>query len=177
MSRIGLKKKIIPDNTEVSVDGSLVKVKGPLGEITRKFNNVVKIEVKGNEVLVTPKDSSVFAKSMWGTASSHIQNMLSGVNKVFEKKLIIEGVGYRASATPKNITLTVGFSHNVDLDIPEGIKVEVEKESIVVSGIDKEQVGSFAAKIRDVKKPEPYKGKGIRYADENIIRKEGKKAV
>lgn len=103
--------------------------------------------------------------------------MLSGVNKVFEKKLIIEGVGYRASATPKNIKLTVGFSHDVDLDIPEGIKVEVEKESIVVSGIDKEQVGSFAAKIRDVKKPEPYKGKGIRYADENIIRKEGKKAV
>ena len=168
---------MIPENTQVTVEGSLVTVKGPLGELSRKFNDVVSIEVKDDQVVVSPKDDSVFAKSMWGTVSSHIQNMLAGVNKAFEKKLIIKGVGYRAAATPKNIKLTVGFSHDVDLEIPEGIKVEAEKESITVSGIDKEKVGSFAAKIRDVKKPEPYKGKGIRYENENIIRKEGKKAV
>jgi len=177
MSRIGKQKIKIPAGTEVNIDGTTVTVKGKLGELTRTFKDVVKIEKDDEGVSVTPTVENKFANAMWGTVASHIKNMIAGVNEKFTKTLIIEGVGYRASVAGKKLNLKVGFSHDVDLTIPEGIEVEVEKSNIKISGIDKEKVGLFASKVRLVKKPEPYKGKGIRYADETIIRKEGKKAA
>ena len=177
MSRIGKQIIEIPEKTEVLIDGVTVKVKGPLGELERSFRDVVTISKIDEGIKVEPQDDSIFAKAMWGTVASHIKTMIAGVNKKFEKTLIIEGVGYRASVAGKTLTLSVGFSHDVKLEIPDGLEVTVEKNNIKVEGINKEEVGSFAAKIRIVKKPEPYKGKGIRYSDEIIRRKEGKKAV
>ncbi len=177
MSRIGKQKIEIPAGTEIVIDGTKVSVKGKLGELTRTFKDVVKIEKSEEGIIVNPTLDNKFANAMWGTVASHIKNMISGVNDKFVKTLIIEGVGYRAAVSGKNLNLKVGFSHDVDMEIPEGIEVEVEKSNIKVSGIDKEKVGLFASKVRLVKKPEPYKGKGIRYSDETIIRKEGKKAA
>lgn len=177
MSRIGKRPIVIPEKTEVTVEGDLVKVKGPLGELQRKLNKFVKVEVKDKEVIISPIDESLEAKAFWGTFGSHILNMVNGVNEEYKKELIIEGVGYKAAVQGDKVVLNIGFSHPVELKIPEGIKVEIEKELIKVSGIDKEKVGEFTATIRAQKKPEPYKGKGIRYSDEVIRRKEGKKAV
>lgn len=178
MSRLGKKAIEVPANTEVAINGTEVTVKGPLGELKRTFKDVVTIEKTEEGVVVAPKDeNSVFAKAMWGTVSSHIRNMISGVNEKFKKDLIIEGVGYRAEVKGKTIVLKVGFSHDVELEIPEGLEVEVNKDTITIQGIDKEKVGLFASKTRLVKKPEPYKGKGIRYSDEVVRRKEGKKTV
>jgi len=177
MSRIGNQIINIPEKTEVSIDGVTVTVKGSLGELKRTFKDVVKIEKTDAGIVVNPTEKTPFAKAMWGTVVSHIKNMISGVNKKFEKSLIIEGIGFKAIVSGKKITFTVGFSHDVELEIPEDINVEVEKSNIKVLGIDKEKVGLFASKIRLVKKPEPYKGKGIRYSDEIIRRKEGKKTV
>ena len=178
MSRIGKQIINIPTGTEVSIDGATVKVKGKLGELERSFKDVVKIEKAEEGIVVTPiNEKNKFSRAMWGTVASHIKNMIQGVNEKFTKTLIIEGVGYRAVVSGKNLNLKVGFSHDVDLEIPEGLEVEVEKSNIKISGIDKEKVGLFASKVRLVKKPEPYKGKGIRYSDEVIIRKEGKKAA
>ncbi len=177
MSRIGKKIIEVPAGTEVKIDGTVVSVKGPQGELKREFNDIVKISKNDDGILVEPINNTKFARAMWGTAASHIRNMIQGVNEKFTKELIVEGVGYRAAVNGKKITLSVGFSHDVELEIPEGIEVEVEKNNIKVSGIDKEKVGLFASKIRITKKPEPYKGKGIRYADEVVKRKEGKRAV
>ncbi len=177
MSRIGKKPIEIPEKTEVTVLGNLITIKGPLGEIKREFNKFVNIEVKEKQVIVTPTDESLESKAFWGTFASHIKNMIAGVNKAYEKVLIIEGVGYKANLQGEKIILNVGFSHPVSLAIPQGIKCEIEKDNIKISGIDKEIVGEFAATIRAQKKPEPYKGKGIRYSYEIIRRKEGKKAV
>lgn len=177
MSRIGIRPIEIPEKTEVTVEGNLITVKGPLGELKRKFNKFVTIEAAEGFVTVKPVDESIESKAFWGTFASHIKNMIKGVNEEYKKELIIEGVGYRAAVQGDKIVLNVGFSHPVELKLPEGVKAEVEKEKISVSGIDKEAVGEFAATIRAQKKPEPYKGKGIRYSDEIIRRKEGKKAV
>lgn len=177
MSRIGKKPIDIPEKTEVTVEGNLIKVKGPLGELQREFNKFVNVEVKDNQVIVTPVNESLDARAFWGTFASHIDNMVKGVNEEYKKALIIEGVGFKAAVQGDKIVLNVGFSHPVELKIPEGVKCEVEKENIKISGIDKEKVGEFAATVRAQKKPEPYKGKGIRYVDEIIRRKEGKKAV
>jgi len=177
MSRIGKRPIDIPEKTEVTVDGNLVKVKGPLGELQKSFNKFVTVEVKDNQVIVSPVGDSIDARAFWGTFASHIRNMVKGVNEEYKKELIIEGVGFKANVMGDKIVLNIGFSHPVELKIPQGIKCETEKEIIRISGIDKEQVGEFAATVRAQKKPEPYKGKGIRYSDEIIRRKEGKKAV
>ena len=177
MSRIGKQIITVPEKTEVTIEGVQVTVKGPLGELTREFRDVIKIFKIDEGVKVEPKDDSDFAKIMWGTVAAHLKNMIAGVNEKFVKELVIEGVGYRAKVVGKNLNLTVGLSHDINLDIPENLEVEVEKSNIKISGIDKEAVGSFAAKIRLTKKPEPYKGKGIRYINEIIRRKEGKKAI
>lgn len=177
MSRIGKKIIEIPAGTEISIDGTTVAVKGKLGELVRTFKDVVTIEKTDDGIVVNPVDSTKFANAMWGTVASHIKNMVGGVNEKFMKELIIDGVGYRAAVTGKTVTLSVGFSHDVLVDIIDGTEVEVEKSTIKVSGIDKELVGLMASKIRIAKKPEPYKGKGIRYSDEIIRRKEGKKSV
>lgn len=177
MSRIGKKPILIPEKTEVSIADMTVVVKGPLGQLERKLNKFVDVKVEDGKVLVNPVNETLEARAFWGTFASHIQNMILGVNEEYKKGLIIEGVGYRAEVQGNKLVLNIGFSHPVELEIPEGVKCEVEKENIRVSGIDKEKVGHFAAVIRSKKKPEPYKGKGIRYIDEIIRRKEGKKAV
>ncbi len=177
MSRIGKKPIDIPEKTEVTVEGNLITVKGPLGVLTRTFNKFVTVEVKDGQAIVSPVGESIKSRAFWGTYASHIKNMVDGVNQAFVKELIVEGVGYKWAVQGDKIVLNIGFSHPVELSIPEGITCEVEKNNLKISGTDKEKVGELAATIRSKKKPEPYKGKGIRYAGEIIRRKEGKKAA
>lgn len=177
MSRIGKNPIAIPDKTDVSVSDTTLTVKGPLGTITKELHSLVSVVVDGKSVVVSPKNNSKFSRSLWGTFASHIRNMIAGVHTKFEKKLTLEGIGYRVESSGKNLKFIVGFSHPVILSVPEGVAVSVEKNAMTVSGIDKEAVGQFAATIRNVKKPEPYKGKGIRYEGEYVRQKQGKKAA
>lgn len=179
MSRIGKKIITIPAKTEIKIEGNTVSVKGPLGELTRTFQSGIKIEVADGKVSFTPvaKNPNVTMNSLWGTISSHVNNMILGVNKAYEKKLIVEGIGYKADVVGTNLVFKLGFSHPITIAIPKNLKITSEKNVITVSGIDKEFVGRYVAEIRALKKPEPYKGKGIRYEKEIIKRKEGKKTV
>jgi large subunit ribosomal protein L6 len=179
MSRIGKKIIIIPAKTEVKVEGNTVTVKGPLGELSRTFRPGIKIELNEGKVSFVPvaKNLNTTISSLWGTVSSHVNNMILGVNKAYEKKLIVEGIGFKADVVGTNLVFKLGFSHPITVAIPKNLKVTSEKNVISVSGIDKEYVGQYVAEIRDLKKPEPYKGKGIRYEKEVIKRKEGKKTV
>lgn len=177
MSRIGKQPIVIPAKTEVMVENHTVKVKGPLGELSRPFLPFISIKVADGIVTVEPKKETIFTRALWGTTASHIKNMIHGVNTLYQKKLIIEGIGYKAEVSGKSLILSIGFSHKVKVSVPKGIKVSVEKNLITISGSDKEAVGQFAAAVRARKKPEPYKGKGIRYDDEVIRRKQGKRAV
>jgi len=177
MSRIGKKPIQIPEKTEVSVVDGFIVVKGPLGELKQAVNPAVSVEIKDGLVITAPVDDNISSKALWGTMSSLISNMVEGVNKAFEKKLIVEGVGFRVEMNGNKLVFSLGFSHPIELEIPEGLNVVVEKNNVAISGISKHKVGQFAAVIRSYKKPEPYKGKGIRYEDEVVRRKEGKKAV
>lgn len=177
MSRIGKKPVEIPEKTTVLVNDNTVVVKGPLGELSKKLHRSILVSIENNQAVVSPRDDSRLARALWGTYASHIRNMVQGVNQVFEKKLVLEGIGYKVSVSGNNLELIVGFSHSVKMEIPEGITVVVEKNVISISGSNKEQVGQFTAEVRAVKKPEPYKGKGIRYEDEIVRRKQGKKAA
>ncbi len=177
MSRIGKQVITIPERTEVNVEDGIVVVKGPLGELSKILKKEVKVVVLGKEVKLEPTEDTQFANALWGTYAAHVKNMIQGVNQAYEKKLVIEGVGYKSDISGENLVLTVGFSHPVNIEIPNGLNVSVEKNVISISGPDKEMVGQFAASVRSVKKPEPYKGKGIRYDDEVVRRKQGKKAV
>lgn len=178
MSRIGKQPIALPEKTECAVQGGVVTIKGPLGELSRVFRESdVAVECGENEVRVSPKRDTLLARALWGTYASHIRNMVKGVHAAFEKKLLIEGIGYRAEVSGNTLTLLVGFSHPVKIPIPKGITVTVEKGAMVVKGSNKESVGGFAAHIRSIKKPEPYKGKGIRYENEVVRRKQGKKAT
>jgi len=177
MSRIAKKPIAIPEKTEVIVgDGSLL-VKGQLGELSKPLHRDIEIKIEDGGVIVSKRINNLFTKALIGTYASHIKNMLSGVNKLYEKRLIIEGVGFKSDVQGKTLNLALGFSHQIKIDIPDGVEVKTEKNLVTVSGIDKEKVGNFAASVRALKKPEPYKGKGIRYDDEVIRRKEGKKSV
>lgn len=183
MSRVGRKPILIPDGVEVKIEGDTVNVKGPKGEISQKIRPELKILIEDKKIQVmiqergassrTPK----LTKALWGLTRALIYNMVEGAKNGFEKKLEIQGVGYKAQGEGSNLTLNVGFSHSVVLKVPEGIMVAVEKNIITISGINKEAVGQFAAIIRKVKPPEPYKGKGIRYLGEKVRRKVGKKVV
>ncbi len=176
MSRIAKNELAIPEGVEVNVNGSEVKAKGKLGELTLTMVSEVKASVNDNGVLVEKTSKSKFANAMWATTWRLINNLCIGVSKGFEKKLEINGVGLRANMQGSTLVMNLGFSHEVRYEVPKDIKVEVEKNTqLTVSGIDKQRVGQVAAEIREFKKPEPYKGKGIKYADERIIRKEGKK--
>ncbi len=177
MSRIGKKIIDITPKTEVSFSDGILSVKGPLGELSRYFKPEIKIEINDGKVSLNPKRNSLDVLALWGTYASHIINMISGVHKLFEKKLIVEGIGYKSDVKGEELVMSLGFSHPVKVKIPKGLKVVAEKNIITVSGIDNEQVGQFVAKVRDMKKPEPYKGKGIRYENEVVRRKEGKKSV
>ena len=177
MSRIGKKEILIPAGVEVVVNGSEVSVKGPKGSLKMTAVPEIAIEIKGNEIHFSPKKEDLKSKALWGLTRTLVANMVDGVVKGFEKKLEINGVGFKAAVEGKKLILSVGLSHTVDIPAPEGIEFKVEKNVITVSGIDKGLVGQVSAEIRRVKKPEPYKGKGIKYADEIIKRKLGKKAA
>lgn len=177
MSRTGKRAITIPAGTEVSVVSNEIIVKGKGGTLKRMLHPAVTLSVAGSEVTVTPKQKSRLAHALWGTYAAHVRNMISGVNTPFVKRLQVEGIGYRAELSGKQLKLQVGFSHPVLLEVPAGITAAVEKNMITVSGADKEQVGEFAASVRATKKPEPYKGKGIRYEGEVVRMKQGKKAA
>lgn len=177
MSRIGKKPIKIPEKVEVIKEGEIIKVKGPLGELSRIFKKDIEVDIKDDLIILKPKKITRETSALWGTYASHLQNMIKGVTNGFTKKLIIEGIGFRAQAEGTKLVLSLGLSHPVKVEIPEGLKIAVEKNLIIISGIDKEKVGKFSAEVRALKKPEPYKGKGIRYEDEIIRRKAGKKAT
>jgi len=176
MSRLGKRPIAIPNNTQVSVVDGLITVKGPKGELSLHYKPAVKISVVPEGVLLEPAKDNIESNSLWGTYASEVRSMIKGVNEHFEKKLIIEGVGYKSEIQGNSIKFALGFSHPVIMQIPEGLTCTQEKNVISISGASKEKVGQFAAVVRALKKPEPYKGKGIRYSDEIVRRKEGKKA-
>lgn len=176
MSRIGKKPVAVPDGVTATVDGQTVSAKGPKGELKFVVNDEVLVKLEDGKIDVTPRDQSKRARSKWGMSRTQISNILNGVKEGFEKRLEINGVGYRAAMQGKNLQLALGYSHEVVYEVPQGITVQVPKPTeVVVSGIDKQQVGQVAAEIREFRGPEPYKGKGVKYAEERIVRKEGKK--
>jgi large subunit ribosomal protein L6 len=182
MSRLGKKPILIPEGVEVKLENGLLTVGGPLGAISRNFKDDILISVNKGMISLKPNKAKKARRqketiALWGTYSSHIRNMVEGVTKAFSKTLVIEGIGYRALKDGSVLTLSLGFSHPVKAPIPEGIELKVEKNTIMISGVDKEKVGTFAGKIRALKKPEPYKGKGIRYQGEIVRHKAGKKAA
>lgn len=176
MSRIGKKPVSIPDGVTATVEGQTVTAKGPKGELHFVVNEEVLVKMEDGAIQVDPRDQSKEARSKWGLSRTMVSNIIEGVKEGFEKKLEINGVGYRAAMQGKNVQLSLGFSHEVVYEVPEGVTVACPKPTeIVVSGIDKQKVGQVAAEIRRYRPPEPYKGKGVKYADETIFRKEGKK--
>ncbi len=177
MSRLGKQKIQIPAKTEVRRDGEFIVIKGPLGEINRSFRDEIEIKIEGNEITLSPKRNDIFSRSLWGTYAAHLKNMIKGVNTPYQKKLILEGIGFKSEVAGKTLTLALGFSHPVMVPIPEGLSVKAEKNLITVSGIDKELVSQFSSSVYSLKKPEPYKGKGFRYEGQVLRRKQGKKAA
>lgn len=194
MSRIGKKPILIPENVEVKIEDQNVTIKGPKGKLSRMVRPEIKVELKENKIFIEPKigvkskkDKSSAGQTgsargkktnaFWGLTRVLLSNMIGGVTRGYEKKLQIEGIGYRANLEGNDLVLFVGFSHPIKIAAPSEIKFSVEKNIITVSGIDKELVGQLAAKIRKVQPPEPYKGKGIRYLGETVRKKVGKKAV
>ena len=176
MSRIGKKPVEIPGGVTATLDGQSIVVKGPKGELSYVANDEIELTQGEGGITVAPRDDSKDARSKWGMTRTMVANLVEGVTKGFEKKLEINGVGYRAQMQGKDIKLALGFSHDVVHPIPDGITAQVTKPTeIVISGIDKQQVGQVAANIREYRPPEPYKGKGVKYAGERIVRKEGKK--
>ena len=176
MSRVGKSPVPVPANVEVALSASSVSVKGPLGTLQRSLSADITIERDGDMLLVKTANSTKQANAMSGTMRALLANMVQGVTKGFEKKLLLVGVGYRAAAAGEMLNLTLGFSHPVAHKMPQGVKVETPTQTeILIKGIDKQQVGQVAAEVRAYRKPEPYKGKGVRYADEVIVMKETKK--
>ncbi len=176
MSRIGKKSVTVPKGVTATVDGRSVKVKGPKGELAFLASDDVEITFADGEISVKPRDDSKKARSAWGMSRTMVSNLVKGVTDGFERRLEINGVGYRAALAGKNLQLNLGFSHDVVYEVPAGITVAVPKPTeIVITGSDRQQVGQVAAEIREYRRPEPYKGKGVKYANEFIFRKEGKK--
>jgi large subunit ribosomal protein L6 len=176
MSRIGKKAVPVPSGVTASVEGQTVKMKGPKGALQYVVPDDIVVKMENGAIKVDPRQETKRARSMWGTSRTLVLNLVTGVTKGFESKLEITGVGYRAAVQGKNLQIQLGFSHDVSYPIPEGISIATPKPTeIVVSGIDKQKVGQVAAEIRAFRPPEPYKGKGVKYAGEFIFRKEGKK--
>lgn len=177
MSRVGKQTIEIPAKTEVKLAGDVLTVKGPKGELTRQFKSVVSINIDGNQITLAPNKKDLDTTALWGTYASHIKNMIKGVNEGYTVKLVLEGIGYKADVQGTTLNMALGFSHPVKIEIPAGVTATSEKGILTFSSINKETVTQFAATIRSMKKPEPYKGKGFRYEDERIKRKQGKKAA
>ena len=177
MSRIANNPVSIPSGVEVTINGRDIKIKGSKGEMSHNIHSLVSVEQEDNQLNVKANNNSKTAKALSGTTRAVVQNIVTGVSEGFEKKLNIIGVGYRAQAQGKVLNLTLGFSHPVNYQVPEGITIETPSQTdIVVKGIDKQKVGQVAAELRAYRPPEPYKGKGVRYTDEYVARKEAKKA-
>ncbi|MFZ3020222.1 MAG: 50S ribosomal protein L6 [Minisyncoccia bacterium] len=177
MSRIAKKGIVIPEGTTVSINGQTLSVKGPQGELSRDFSHLVNIIIEGNNISFSTKNNALEARSAIGTTAAHLKNMVKGVNEKFVKKLILDGIGYKMELQGDSIKFALGFSHPVIVEVPKGLTVTIEKNTMSISGSNKDDVGSFAARVRSQKEPEPYKGKGFRYHDEVIRRKQGKKSV
>jgi large subunit ribosomal protein L6 len=176
MSRVGKKVVAIPAGVTANVDGQTVKVKGPKGAVQLVLHGEVGAKLDAAGIQIDPRNETKLARALWGTSRALVANLITGVSKGFERRLEITGVGYRASVQGKNLQIALGYSHDIVHAIPDGITIVTPKPTeIVVTGIDKQQVGQVAANIRDYRPPEPYKGKGIKYAGEFIFRKQGKK--
>ncbi|OGI26915.1 MAG: 50S ribosomal protein L6 [Candidatus Moranbacteria bacterium RIFOXYB1_FULL_43_19] len=177
MSRIGRKPIEIPEGVEVKISGNKISVKGPKGSLDFDFHDDIEAKNSEKEIQVTARRETKQSWALWGLTRMLIANMIQGATKGFEKKLELQGVGYRMATQGKKLNLALGFSHPVEVEVPEGLEARVEKNTLTISGIDKQKVGQFAASIRALKKVEPYKGKGFRYAGEIVRKKAGKKAV
>ncbi len=177
MSRIGKQQLQIPAGVEVTFDAHAVRVKGPQGELVKALRDEVIFKQENGIITSSPRRNDKFSQSLWGTYMSHLKNMITGVVTPFSKRLLIEGVGFKWEVKGTDLYLNIGFSHQVIKAIPKGVTVVAEKGALTITSIDKEAVGLFANQIRSLKKPEPYKGKGIRYSDEVIRRKQGKKSA
>jgi large subunit ribosomal protein L6 len=179
MSRIGKKIINIPEKVEIKLNDGVLTVKGPLGEVSRIFKSLIAINIdqEAKTITLNPVELTPATRALWGTYGSHITNMIEGVTNGFVKNLTVEGVGYRYAVSGNKVVLNIGFSHPVEVEIPEGLKVETVKADMKITGYDKEVVSAFAAKIRSLKPVEPYKGKGIRYVGEFVRRKQGKKTA
>ena len=176
MSRVGLKEINIPDNVKVSLQDAKIIAEGPLVKLESGIHNTIEVKIDGNIIKVSPKNEDKETRSFWGLQRNLVNNIIIGVSDGFTKKLEMNGVGYRASLKGKTLELALGYSHPINYEIPEGINLTVDKQNnIEIKGADKQLVGQIAAEIRNFRGPEPYKGKGIKYADEYINRKEGKK--
>lgn len=176
MSRIGKKAVPVPSGVTANIEGQTVKVKGPKGALQVVLHDDVEVKMESGAVKVDPRSETKRARAMWGTSRTLVANLIQGVTKGFERKLEITGVGYRAAVQGKNLQLALGYSHDVIYPIPEGITIAAAKPTeLVITGIDRQKVGQVAAEIRGFRPPEPYKGKGVKYAGEYIFRKEGKK--
>lgn len=176
MSRVGKNPVPVPTGVSASVAGSVLTVKGKLGTLTMPISGDVSTTVEDGKIVVAPRSETRRARTLWGTTRANAANMVKGVSEGFTKNLEIEGVGFKAAVEGKDLVLSLGFSHPVRFPIPEGVSIKCERPTAVaISGFDRQKVGQVAAVIRGMKKPEPYKGKGIRYSDETILRKEGKK--
>ncbi|HDZ90826.1 MAG: 50S ribosomal protein L6 [Deltaproteobacteria bacterium] len=174
MSRIGKRPIPVPDNVEVKIEGDLLSVKGPKGELKRRIHPKISVSREENSILLHAADESRDARSLHGLFGALVYNMVTGVTRGFEKALEIVGVGYRAELKGRTAVFNLGYSHPIDFQLPDGIDARIEKSKVVLSGIDKELVGLTAARIRGLRPPEPYKGKGIKYSDETIRKKAGK---
>jgi large subunit ribosomal protein L6 len=181
MSRVGKQQLVIPTGTTVDYTDSVFSVKGPLGNLSKIFTDHIAVSIENDIVSFSPRKDDPISRALWGTYASHVKNMLAGVNAPYVRKLILEGVGFKsevkAGGSNSELHLALGFSHPVVVSIPDGLTVTAEKNNVTVTGINKELVGQFTAKVRALKKPEPYKGKGFRYHDEVIRRKAGKKTA
>jgi large subunit ribosomal protein L6 len=176
MSRIGKKAVPVPAGVTATINGQQVSIKGPKGELKQVLNEFVLVKMQEDGVKVDPKDQTKLSRSSWGLSRTLVANMVTGVTTGYSKTLEINGVGYRAALAGKVLQLNLGYSHDVNYPVPDGIEIKVPKPTeIVISGIDKQRVGQVAAEIREYRGPEPYKGKGVKYAGEKIFRKEGKK--
>jgi large subunit ribosomal protein L6 len=176
MSRIGKKPIAVPSGVTANIEGQMVKIKGPKGALSVVVHDDVAVKLDGGQIKVDPRFETKRARAQWGTSRTLINNLISGVTKGFEQRLEINGVGYRAAVQGKNLQIALGYSHDIVYPIPEGIAIATPKPvEIVISGSDRQKVGQVAAEIREYRPPEPYKGKGIKYAGERIFRKEGKK--
>ncbi len=177
MSRIGKKIIEIPKGTEVTFASGMFTVKGPQGTLSKKLSDAIVLTITPESITLVPRKETIASRALWGTYGSHITNMIAGVNTLFTKKLILEGIGYKSEVKGTELVMALGFSHPVKIAVPASLKVTAEKNVITISGIDKEEVGAFAADVRSWKEPEPYKGKGLRYEGEVIKRKQGKKSA